>query len=97
MDTIEWIKKEYETLSIGLLEDFVGCTIKWDVAKINLNIYQPHLITKMTQKFNKDIKSIITFNNPAISHKGIIHNQDKYTKILNNLQKRYSSGVGLLL
>ena len=41
---------------MGELEDFVGCTIKRDTTKMNLNIYQPHLITRINQAFNKDMK-----------------------------------------
>ena len=37
---------------MGELEDFVGCTIKRDLTKKTLNIYQPDLITKITQGFN---------------------------------------------
>ena len=41
---------------MGELEDFVGCTIKRDLANMNLNISQPHLMNKTTQWFNKDVK-----------------------------------------
>ena len=41
---------------MGDLEDFVGCTINHEITKKNLNIYQPHRITNMTQGFNKDLK-----------------------------------------
>ena len=37
---------------MGELEDFIGCTIKQDLTKINLKISQPDLINKMTQGFN---------------------------------------------
>ena len=52
MDTIECIKKEYVTRSMGEIEDFVGCTIKCGLTKTTLTIYQPDLLTKMTQGFN---------------------------------------------
>ena len=42
---------------------------------MTLKIYQPDIITKMTQGFNKDVKSIMTFNTPATPHKGIVCNQ----------------------
>ena len=51
----------------------------------------------MNQGFNEDMKSLMTFNTPATTHKGIVHNQETDTKILYNLQKRYRRGVGLLL
>ena len=63
------------TWSTSELEDLVGCTIKRDLTKMTLKIYQPHLITKMTQGFNEDVKSLITLNNPDILHMGIVQNQ----------------------
>ena len=38
------------------LEDFIESTIKHDLTKITLKIYQPDLITKMTQGLNKDVE-----------------------------------------
>ena len=44
------------------LEELLGLTIKRDLNKMNLNISQSQLIAKMTQLFNNDTKSLITFN-----------------------------------
>ena len=60
---------------MGELEDFLGYNIKRYFTKITLNIYQPDLITKTTQVFNEDVKSLTTFNTPDILHKGIVRNQ----------------------
>ena len=49
MDTIECIKKEYRTWSIGELEDFIWFTIKRNLTKMMLNISQPYQIYKMAQ------------------------------------------------
>ena len=43
------------------------------------------------------MKSLITFNNTATPHKGILNNQETDTKISKNLQKRFTRGTGLLL
>ena len=51
----------------------------------------------MTQGFNEDVKSLMTFNTPATLHKGIVSNRETATNISNDLQKRYTSGVGFLL
>ena len=75
MDTIECIKTEYMTQSMSELENFWGCTIKHDLTKMTLNIYQTHLITKMAQVFNNYVKSLMTFNASSILHKGIVNNQ----------------------
>ena len=54
MNKIGCIKKENATQSTGLVEEFIVCTIKCDLIKINLKIYQPRIITKMTQGLNYD-------------------------------------------
>ena len=59
---------------MGELEDSIGCTIKRDLTNITLNIYQPDLITKITQGFNKYMKHIMNFNTPATPYKGIVRN-----------------------
>ena len=60
---------------MGELEDLAGCTIKRDITKMTINISQPDIITKMPQEFNKNEKSLITFNIPATPHKWIVRNQ----------------------
>ena len=59
---------------MGELDDFVGFTIMRDLTNTNLNNSQLHLINKMTQGFNKDMKSLMTFNNPDKTDKRIVHN-----------------------
>ena len=61
---------------MGNLEDFVGCNINRDLTKATLNIYQPDLITNMTQVFNKYVKSLMNLNTPATTHKGIVINKE---------------------
>ena len=82
---------------MGELEDYKKCVIKRDLTKITLNIFQPDIINNMTQGFNKDVKSLMTFNTLDIPHTVIVSNQETDTKIPYNLQKRYISGVGSLL
>ena len=97
MDTIKCINREYATQSTSTLEYFVECMIRNELTKMDLNIYQPHIITKITQGFNEELESLMTFNTPATPHNGIVHNQEADKQILNDIQKRYRSGVGLLL
>ena len=75
MNTIECIKKYYSNQSMGELEDFVGCTIKRDLTNMTLNTSQPDIFNKMNQLFNKDVKSLITFNTPGTPHIVIVRNQ----------------------
>ena len=85
------------TQSMVELEEFIGCTIKCNLTNMTLNISQPDISKKMTQGFNKDVKSLMTFNTPDTPHQGIVWNQEKYTNISDNLQKIYRSGLVSLL
>ena len=76
------------------LEDFVVSMIKHNLTNMTLKISQLHLITKMTQGFNQDVKYLITLNTEATPHKRIVPNQETDTKISHNIQKRYMSGIG---
>ena len=60
---------------MGGLEKHLWYTIKHYLTKMTLKIYQPDIITNMTQGFNKDMKSLMTFNIPDTPHKGIVCNQ----------------------
>ena len=80
MHIIEYIKKECTDLSMGSLEDLAGCTINRDLDRMTLNISWYHLITKMNQGFNNDMKSLITLNTPVTPYEGIIRKQETGTK-----------------
>ena len=51
----------------------------------------------MNQGFNKYMKQLMNFNNPATMNNEIARNKEIYMKILKILHKRYRSGVVLLL
>ena len=51
----------------------------------------------MTQGFNEDVKSLMTFNTPDTLHKGIVRNQETDTNISYDIHKRDRSGIGFLL
>ena len=80
MNKIECINKGYVNQPIGELEEFVGFLIKCDLANMTLRISKPDIITKMTQVFNKYMKSLMIFNTPAKPHKGIVRNRKTNTK-----------------
>ena len=54
---------------------------------MNLNISQPHLITKTTQGYNEYMESLMSFNTPATLHKGTVRNQEIDTKIRKNYRR----------
>ena len=51
----------------------------------------------MNQGFNKDMKSLMTFNTPATPHKGILLNKETNTKYRTIYRRDTGSGVGSLL
>ena len=61
-------------------EYFIGCTIKRDLTKTNLKIYQPDIINNTTQGFKEDLKLLMTFNTPATPHNRIVRNQENIQK-----------------
>ena len=43
---------------MGKIEKFLGFTIKFNLTKITLNIYQSGMVSKMNQCFNNDGKHL---------------------------------------
>ena len=78
---------------MGKTEEFVVCMVKHDLTKMILKIYQPCINTKTTKKFHEYADSLMKFNTSASLNKRIVSNQETYTKITNNSQKRYRSGI----
>ena len=58
------------------LQEFILRTIKCDLIKMTLKIYQPDLFNNTNKVFNKEMKYFITFNIPATTHKGVVYNQE---------------------
>ena len=76
---VEYRNIEYAILSMVTLEEFVGCTITHDLYKMSIKISKLHLIAKMTQGFNSDIKLLMDFNTPATPHKGnFVSSRNRY-------------------
>ena len=46
LDRLEYTKKQYKISSMVRLDEFLVCTIKCDLTKMNFNISQPYLIKK---------------------------------------------------
>ena len=86
-----------QVYQIGELEEILECVIKRDLTNMNLNKSQPDMINKMNQGFNRDMKSLMTFNAPDITHKGIVSNQESEKIISCDIHKRYRSSIGYLL
>ena len=75
------------------MEKILGYKIKRDLNNITLNISQSHLISKLTQGFNDEVKSLMTLNTPMQHTSGLYKKKETGTNISKYLQKRYRSGV----
>ena len=75
------------------MEKILGYKIKRDLNNITLNISQSHLISKLTQVFNDEVKSLMTLNTPMQHTSGLYKKKETGTNISKYLQKRYRSGV----
>ena len=74
-------------------DSYAGCTINCDLTKMTINITHLDLITKTTQGFKEDMKSIMNFNTSATQQKGISYKQETDTKLSYNIHKICSSGI----
>ena len=79
------------------LEESIGFTINCDITKMTFIVSQPHIIAKITQKFNYVIKSLMTTNTTAVPHKGIVCKKETGTTNIKYMNKRYHSGRILLI
>ena len=61
--------------------------IRRDLTKMTLDIYETDIITKITQRFNEDVKSHMTYNAPDTPHKGILHNQETDKNIIHSIEE----------
>ena len=65
------------------LEYFVGFKIKRELTKKTLNISQPYLTNNMTEGFNENMKSPLTFNTSATPYKGIVkYSRNRHKNII---------------
>ena len=47
VNMVEYINKYDASISMGELEEFVGCVIKRDLTNMTLNVSQPDIINKI--------------------------------------------------
>jgi hypothetical protein len=80
---------------MGNMSKYVGCTVINQEG--NLQVKQPEIISSMESKFNDYISGMKKFMMPLPSHY-IVMRPDEHDDLLNKEeQKKYRSGVGILL
>ena len=91
---IDDLQKEGFDLSLdGSLDDYFSCqiTLKKGLAWI----HQPHLITKLSEKFGKFTNNLQVYRTPGTPGLGTLRNSESVVDI--EKHKIYRSGVGMLL
>lgn len=94
-EAITEIKQKYSIKEIGRMHEYVGCTIL--PGDKNLHIVQPDLIKKLYKHFEVEVRDLSKFKTPGTPGEGVIRPGEDDTKISEELQATYRSGVGSLL
>ena len=93
---IDDLQKEGFDLSLdGSLDDYLSCQITFDKKKGLAWIHQPHLITKLGEKFGKYTNNLQVYRIPGTPGLGTLRNSESVVDL--EKHKIYRSGVGMLL
>jgi len=79
------------------LTDYLSCRVLKNQAHNEILILQPHLINNLRDKFEDEVLERGTYKTPGTPRFKIVRPDEKSELIDNNLQKRFRSGVGMLL
>jgi hypothetical protein len=89
--------KTFKVKYLGKLENFVGCHIIEDKDKSKIWIHQPNLLKHLEEDFSKFIKTNREYVTPLGPKTVITRPNEEETKISDEEQTTYRSGVGMLL
>jgi len=91
------LSKDFKVKYLGKMEHFVGCHLIENETKDTIWIHQPKLIKNLKKSFGDLIKTERVFNTPG-APKTVIMRPLKDDPLLNeDDQKKFRSGVGMLL
>ena len=92
------MKKEGLSLKVEEnLTDYLSCELVFDKRREKAWLGQPHLIEKLKKKFGDEVNGMQEYRTPGTPGHGILRNV-KEEQVLDMLeQKKYRSGVGMLL
>ena len=92
---IDEIEKRFVINRIGKLREDVGCTV---IEKDNiLYLHQPDLITKLEKTFKEEMNETRTHSTPTGPGKSVEQKNKTTNLMTENRQKKFRSGVGMLL
>ena len=79
------------------LTDYLSCRVLENQAQNKILILQPHLINKLRNKFEDEVFGKGTYKTPGTPRFKVVCPYENSELINDNLQKRFRSGVGMLL
>ena len=97
-EVLELMKREGLSLKVEEnLTDYLSCELTFDKKKEKAWLGQPHLIEKLRKKFGEEVQDMQRYRTPGTPGHGILRkvNEDQVLEVLD--QKKYRSGVGMLL
>jgi hypothetical protein len=79
------------------LTDYLSCRVVENEEKNEILILQPHLTSNLVEKFGDEVQDRRVYKTPGTPTFKITRPDDELDEINVELQKRYHSGVGMLL
>jgi hypothetical protein len=77
--------------------EYLSCHIVESKKEAKLTMIQPHLLIRLAQKFGEEIKKMRKYLTSSTPRFKIQKSTDDLEVIDNDLQRKYCSGVGILL
>ena len=94
---IQALSKDFKVKYLGEMKHFIGCHLIHDKNKETIWIHQPKLLKNLKEGFEKLVKSNREYQTPGAPHTVIIRPQPGDPLISSEDQKKFRSGVGMLL
>ena len=79
------------------LTDYLSCEININENSTKGTLRQPHLIKNLESKFGKEVENMQRYQTPGTPGKGVVRPEKETDKINPEEQKKFRSGVGMLL
>ena len=95
--TVNQLQSKVSLKDVGLLSEYVGCTVVRDQNKKKIWMWQPDLITKLEKVFHDKINTLQVYKTPAAPGEIIMRPQDESEKVDAATHSLFRSGVGMLL
>ena len=96
-ELISGLSEDFKVKYLGPMEYFVGCRLVENQEKDTLWIHQPKLIKNLKLNFGQLVESVKFYKTPAMPRTVILRPTAEETMLSAEDQKKYRSGVGMLL